>query len=175
MSSDGDIVVLATGGTIDKFYSLDGELEIGPPAAQGIFAQVAVADAVQVVPVLAKDSLDLTDEDRALLVEQLDATEARRVVITHGTDTMAQTASYLVEHARGGATVVLTGALQPAAMSVTDAHFNLGFAVAAAQLCPPRVYVAMSGQVFPAGEVVKEQASGVFTTPRRTAVRADDA
>lgn len=158
------ITVLATGGTIDKFYSVAGNLEIDAPTAGPFLDQAATGVATEVRSVLAIDSLDMTDEHRAVLARAVAEAPARRLVITHGTDTMPETAAYLLARpeAVGGRTVVLTGAMQPSCMRVTDAPFNLGAAVTAVQLLEPGVYIAMSGRVFHAGAVVKDRERGVF-------------
>ncbi|MEO1643171.1 MAG: asparaginase domain-containing protein, partial [Pseudomonadota bacterium] len=109
---------------------------------------------------MKKDSLDLTDEDRDLIAEAVGACKADRILITHGTDTMAKTAERL--QTLKGKTVVLTGSMQPARLRSTDAIFNVGFALAATQLSAPGVYIAMSGEVFEAGSVRKDRAAGLF-------------
>ncbi|MWV47690.1 L-asparaginase [Rathayibacter sp. VKM Ac-2803] len=154
------ILLLTTGGTIDKEYSLAGELEIGEPTAPRLLEPVLSTLEFRVERVLAKDSLDLDDADRALLRERVLGAEEDRIVITHGTDTM--TASAEAIGTVRDRVVVLTGAMQPARMRDSDAAFNLGAAVAAVQLLPPGVYIAMSGRVLPAGSVVKDRAAGVF-------------
>ena len=100
----------------------------------------------EVESVLRKDSLDMTDSDRALIRERVAAEPASRIVVTHGTDTMILTA--LALKGIPGKTIVLTGSMQPARLRVTDAGFNLGTAVAAAQTLPPGVYIAMNGRIF---------------------------
>lgn len=158
------VTLLTTGGTIDKIYSLAGELEIGDPAAAEILEIVRPTVPVTVESVLRKDSLDIVDADRQVLVDRLNTLEATHVVITHGTDTMTQTADYVLAHAENLAekVIVFTGAMQPASLKVTDSHFNLGAALAAVQLLTPGVYLAMSGRIFPAGTVVKDRARGQF-------------
>jgi L-asparaginase len=154
--------VLATGGTIDKVYDLAGSLVIGPPAAPALLAPVLTDLDVTVDPVLAIDSLEMTDDDRRTVCAHIETLDADRIVITHGTDTMTHTAEFLARELTPGRVVVLTGAMQPASMAVSDAAFNLGAAVAWAQALSPGVYVAMSGRCFPAGEVVKDRSRGVF-------------
>ncbi|HWU20957.1 MAG TPA: asparaginase domain-containing protein [Nocardioides sp.] len=159
------IHVLTTGGTIDKVYGISGELEIGPPAVDSLLAPVLTDVAFDVTSVLRVDSLDMTDDDRATLCAAVDAVDGDRVLITHGTDTMAATARYLDQHLSPGSrdkVVVLTGAMQPAAMRVSDAAYNLGTATTAVQLLPPGVHIAMSGRVFAAGSVVKDTTRGIF-------------
>lgn len=159
-----DLLVLTTGGTIDKLYSTAGELEIREPTVGPILEQAATNLRIAVRGVLAVDSLDMTAEHRRTLTEAVAAAETPRIVITHGTDTMTETAEHLLAHpeAIAGKTVVLTGAMQPSCMRITDAPFNVGSAVTAAQLLDPGVYIAMSGRIFPAGTVAKDRARGVF-------------
>lgn len=157
------IHVVATGGTIDKVYALTGELEVGTPAAEALLSPVLTDNTYDVTSALAVDSLDMTDADRATLCGVIDGLPGRLVVVTHGTDTMPETAAFLHEHlAAADQTVVLTGAMRPASMATSDAAYNLGAAVAAVQLLPAGVHVAMSGRVFSAGRVAKDHARGIF-------------
>jgi L-asparaginase len=157
------IHVVTTGGTIDKVYALSGELEIGPPAVDALLSPVLTDNTYDVTPALAVDSLDMTDTDRAALCAVIDGLPGRLVVVTHGTDTMPETAAFLDEHlAAADQTVVLTGAMRPAVMTLSDAAYNLGAAMTAVQLLPAGVHIAMSGRVFGAGTVAKERSRGVF-------------
>ncbi|MDD4274642.1 MAG: asparaginase domain-containing protein [Desulfobacter postgatei] len=116
-----------------------------------------------ITSLLRKDSLDLTDEDRELIAETVAADPCRMIIITHGTDTMPQTARHIIAH--GGAkdkTVVLTGALLPAMFSDTDAVFNIGCALGAVQKACPGVYIAMNGKIFTGGKVMKNRELGRF-------------
>ena len=173
MSGGADITLLATGGTIDKIYTLAGELEIGPPAALQLLEVLRTDLRITVRSVLAKDSLDITDTDRQLLADAVDLLESRSVVITHGTDTLTDTAEYLGRHASAAAAkvIVLTGALQPAAMAVSDAALNLGTALLASQTLDPGVYVCMGGRALPAGQVRKDRATGRFVHEVRPPAR----
>lgn len=154
------ILILTTGGTIDKEYSLAGELEIGEPTIPRLLKPVLTTLEFRVEQILRKDSLDLDADDRALVRERVLSAEEDRIIVTHGTDTMTATAEALgVVRDR---VIVLTGAMQPARMRESDASFNLGAAVAAAQLLPPGVYLAMSGRVLPAGAVAKDRSVGIF-------------
>ncbi len=153
--------VLTTGGTIDKVYfDARSDYEVGDPQLVDILRDVGVAAEVEVETLMRKDSLDLTDADRALIAERVRATAARRVLITHGTDTMAATARALGDAA--GKTVVLVGSLSPARFKGSDAEFNIGFALAAVQTLPPGVWVAMNGLVFPADSVKKNREANRF-------------
>ena len=109
---------------------------------------------------LRKDSLELDDNDRATIAARVAGAATGRIVITHGTDTMTETAKALA--AIPGKTIVLVGALAPARFAESDAAFNLGMAFACVQVAPPGVYITMNGTVFPALEVVKDRAKGAF-------------
>ena len=153
--------VFTTGGTIDKVYfDALSEFQVGESPLDAILREANVGLDYDLTSLMRKDSLELTDEDRDIIYEAIAATDAKHILITHGTDTMAQTA----ERLRGieGKTIILTGAMQPARLRSTDAIFNVGFALAAAQLQSPGVYIAMSGRVFPAGQVRKDRAAGQF-------------
>ncbi len=102
----------------------------------------------------------MTDEDRQTLYDVIAKDDSKHFIITHGTDTMPETADKLAD--LSGKTIVLTGALTPARFRTTDAVFNIGMAVAAVQACEPGVYIAMNGQVFPAGEVRKNRTENRF-------------
>ena len=154
---------ITTGGTIDKVYfDALSQFEIGDSTIKHILDESLADFGYEIVPLLQKDSLDMTDEDRASLHELIANDDAERFVITHGTDTMPATAEALQD--LQGKTIVLTGALTPARFKTSDATFNVGMAVAAAQVAPPGVYIAMSGQVFSAGEVRKNRAENKFET-----------
>jgi len=150
------IHVLTTGGTIDKVYfDAKSEFEVGPPMIAELLKEAHVTAEVTVEPVLAKDSLELSDADRRLIRERVAACESDRVLITHGTDTMAETAKTLAGIA--GKTIVLTGSMQPARFRNTDAVFNVGFALGVVQVLPPGVYLAINGRVFDAAHVRKNR------------------
>jgi L-asparaginase len=161
-----EVVVLATGGTIDKVYGIGGELEIGPPAAAAILAAAGVHFSVE--SVLRKDSLELNDDDRAAIVEHVRRQTTRSIVITHGTDTMTDTAIALQTSGVGdGRTIVLTGAMRPASMLDSDASFNLGAALVATRALTSGVYIVMHGTVFAAGRVIKDRSAGQFIEIQR--------
>jgi L-asparaginase len=150
-----------TGGTIDKVYfDAKSEFEVGPPQILEILKDANAHFKVEVESVLQKDSLDLTDEDRALIRNKIEADPCTHVVVTHGTDTMIQTAKVLKGIA--GKTIVLTGSMQPARFKATDAAFNVGVAIGAVQVLPPGVYIAMSGQIFDPEKSRKNVAEGRF-------------
>lgn len=148
------IQILTTGGTIDKVYfDANSKFEIGDSLLPELLAESNIHEGYAIQELLRKDSLELTDDDRASILEAVKQTECSRIIITHGTDTMAQTAQVL--KTVPDRTIVLTGAMQPARMRRTDAIFNIGFAWAAARLLPAGVYIAMNGEVFEAGAVRK--------------------
>ena len=155
------ILIVTTGGTIDKLYfDALSEYQIGDSIVGGLLQRGRVTLPCRIEQLLRKDSLDLTDEDRALIARTVAAAPESRVIITHGTDTMTQTAAALAGIA--GKTIVLVGALAPARMSESDAPFNLGMALATAQIATPGVWITMNGTVFRADEVVKDRAKGAF-------------
>jgi L-asparaginase len=152
---------VTTGGTIDKIYfDALSQFEIGESQIAHILTEGLVDFDYEIVPLMQKDSLDMNDADRQQLRGYIEADAASRYVVTHGTDTMPETAAALA--GLDGKTIVLTGALSPARFKSTDAMFNIGMAVAAAQVAAPGVYIAMSGQVFNAGEVRKNRAENRF-------------
>jgi L-asparaginase len=161
MTTEPNLLILTTGGTIDKaYFDALSSYEIVDSAVHGLLTEARVAFPVRVIELMRKDSLDLDDEDRALIAESVRAAPESRIVVTHGTDTMTDTAQVLA--AIPGKTMVLTGALAPARFSHSDAAFNLGMAVAAAQVAAPGVYIAMSGQVFDGLKVRKDREAGRF-------------
>jgi L-asparaginase len=158
-----DLHIFTTGGTIDKVYfDALSEFQVGESPLDAILREANVALDYELTSLIKKDSLDLTDEDRDLIYAAIEASPARHVLVTHGTDSMAKTAAHL--QGISDKTVVLTGAMQPARLRSTDAIFNVGFALAAARLQSPGVYIAMNGQVFEAGHVRKDRAEGRFVS-----------
>ena len=152
---------VTTGGTIDKIYfDALSQFEIGDSQVKHILTEGLADFDYEIVPLLQKDSIDMTDEDRTTIRDYIASDTAERYVITHGTDTMPETAEALA--GLSGKTIVLTGALTPARFKSTDAVFNVGMAVATAQVAAPGVYIAMSGQIFSAGEVRKNRAKNRF-------------
>ena len=157
------LAVFTMGGTIDKVYFDDlSDYTVGEPQVGPILAGANVDLAFEVVEVARKDSLHVTMAEREVLRERIAADPRRLVLVTHGTDTMAETAAVLA--AIPDKTIVLTGAMSPARFAASDAVFNVGCAVGAVQSLPPGVYIAMNGRVFPAGTVRKNRAAGRFET-----------
>ncbi len=152
---------VSVGGTIDKIYfDASSRFEVGDSQLEHILTEGLVTFEYDVVPLMRKDSLEMTDADRELVREFIRNDDAECYVITHGTDTLAETASAL--EGLANKTIVLTGALSPARFRTTDATFNVGLAVAAVQTCYPGVYVAMNGQVFASGTVRKNKQANCF-------------
>ena len=155
------IEIFTTGGTIDKVYfDALSEYQIGPTAITDMLAENNVFVPHSVTQLMRKDSLELTDEDRAAIHAAVAASTATQILVTHGTDTMVQTGRMLSDIA--GKTIVLTGAMQPATLRASDAPFNVGFALAAVQCLPPGVYIAMNGQIFDPVKTVKDRAASRF-------------
>ncbi len=158
------ILVLTTGGTIDKnYFDALSEYQITDSGIPSLLEVARVALPFRVVELMRKDSLELTEADRALIAAATREAPESRVVVTHGTDTMTETARVLAAEVPGK-TIVLTGALSPARFAETDADFNLGMAFATAQIAPPGVWIAMSGEVFNGLNVRKDRAAGKFVT-----------
>ena len=162
-----DVLLLTTGGTIDKVYfDAKSAYEVGEPLAAEMLRVAGVTLDVHVEALMAKDSLEMDDADRQRVADRALAADVRHVLVTHGTDTMAATARAVA--ARLGEapdrTVVFVGSLTPARFRTSDAEFNLGFAFAAVQTLPPGAYVAMNGRVFPAHAVRKNRDANRFET-----------
>ena len=156
------ILVLTTGGTIDKnYFDALSEYRIVDSAIPAMLAEARVAAPFRVVELMRKDSLDLTEGDRGLIAAAAREAPEHRIVVTHGTDTMSETAQVLAD-AVLGKTVALTGALSPARFADTDAGFNLGMAFACVQIADAGVYIVMNGQVFDGRRVYKDRTAGKF-------------
>ena len=159
------IQFVSTGGTIDKIYfDALSQFEVGDSVAAAILTDALVDFDYDVVALMKKDSIEMTEADRAKIRTHIENDPNMLFVVSHGTDTMPETAEALLGLA--GKTIVLTGALTPARFRTTDAVFNVGMAVATAQTAKPGVYIVMNGQVFEAGKVQKNPAKNRFE--RRT-------
>lgn len=153
--------IFTTGGTIDKIYfDAKSEYEVGEPQIGEILREMGVGFPFEITSLMRKDSLDMTEADRALISEAVAKDPAQRVLITHGTDTMTETAAAL--QGISGKTIVLTGALNPARFRGSDAMFNIGGAALVAQNHPAGVYIVMNGRVFSAGKVRKNREKNRF-------------
>ena len=156
-----ELLVVTTGGTIDKVYFDDkSDYQVGEPQIGRILDELGVGFRFSVIPIIRKDSLHITDADRELLRDAITAQPARHVLVTHGTDTMVETAKVLA--GVPGKTIVITGALNPAGFRGSDAEFNIGTAVGAVQSLPAGVYIAMNGRIWDPLKVRKNVAANRF-------------
>ncbi len=156
------IRIFITGGTFDKEYNeLNGQLYFKDTHMADLLENGRCKVPVEVRTLMMVDSLEMTDEDRELIAHHCNSCEEMQIVITHGTDTMAETALVLEEKVKNK-TVVLTGAMIPIKFGSSDGLFNLGSALAFAQTLSPGIYVAMNGKYFHAGNVRKNKESGIF-------------
>jgi L-asparaginase len=156
-----EILVLTTGGTIDKqYFDALSQYAITDSVIARLLDTGRVAHPFRIEEVMRKDSLEIDADDREALAERVEASPNTHIVITHGTDTMTETAKRLARIP--GKTMVLVGALAPARFAESDATFNLGMAFATAQVAPPGVYITMNGSVFRGDKVVKDRDLGRF-------------
>ena len=156
------IRVLITGGTFDKEYNeLEGRLYFKDTHLPEMLTLGRCKVQVEVRTLMLIDSLDMTDADRQIILEQCRKAKETRIVITHGTDTMGETARRLGKSIMDK-TIVLTGAMVPYKFGSSDGLFNLGSALAFAQTLPPGVYIAMNGRYFAWDNVRKNRKTGVF-------------
>ena len=148
------IKIITTGGTIDKIYfDKKSEFQVGEPQIAAVLNEANVSVDYEVIRLLRKDSLDMTEEDRQLIYETIKSNPDRHFVVTHGTDTMLLTAKSL--QTIPGKVIVFTGAMQPARFRLTDAIFNIACAITAVQLLADGVYIVMNGRIFDPDNTVK--------------------
>jgi L-asparaginase len=156
------IRVFVTGGTFDKEYDeLRGTLDFRETHLPEMLRLGRSRINVAVTTLMMKDSLDISAAERAAIVERCRDCAERHIVITHGTDTMVETARALSQE-HGARTIVLTGAMIPYAFGSSDGLFNLGSALSLVQVLPAGVYIAMNGRWFPWNDVQKNRDSGTF-------------
>jgi len=156
------LTILTTGGTIDKIYfDAKSDYQIGEPQIGEILKAFNVGFDFEVLPLMRKDSLDIEDQDRQLILNTIEAHDNDRFLITHGTDTMVETAQVLIPLARSKV-IVMTGALNPARFTGSDAVFNIGCAVAVTQMADCGIYIAMNGRVFRPDHVRKNRQENRF-------------
>ncbi|MET0636310.1 MAG: asparaginase domain-containing protein [Chitinophagaceae bacterium] len=156
------IRIFITGGTFDKEYNeLNGELYFKDTHMHELLEKGRCRVEVEIRTLMMIDSLEMTDEDRELIVHQCQQCEEDRIIITHGTDTMSETARVLSEKIKNK-TIVLTGAMIPIKFGSSDGLFNLGSALGFAQTLPAGTYVAMNGRYFHGDNVRKNKETGVF-------------
>jgi len=155
------LLIVTTGGTIDKIYFDDSsDYQIGEPQIGQILEHMQVGFSFEIKAVVRKDSLHFTAEDRQAIHTAITTSDATHVLITHGTDSMVETALMLFDIAEK--TIVLTGALNPARFHDSDAVFNIGCAVGAVQSLPPGVWIAMNGCIWDPKKVRKNRRKNRF-------------
>ncbi len=156
--------IFSTGGTIDSSPDYD-------PAKKSVFqgtylpqvlAQARLPIEAIIEPLMQKDSMDITAEDRQSILDHCIQSQEDRILITHGTDTISETAKFLGEKGVGSKTIVLVGSFVPLSQPNSDAYFNLGYSMAAAQLLPAGVWIAINGEVFVWDNVQKNRKKGRF-------------
>ncbi|MEA2029931.1 MAG: asparaginase domain-containing protein [Campylobacterota bacterium] len=156
--------LIITGGTIDKRYNeLAGLVDFAPTShIEAMLRQARLnVDDYTITPLVLKDSLDITREDRGRILQSIQSSPSHQILITHGTDTIVESAHYFASH-HMDKTIVLIGAMIPYRFKDSDALFNLGFAMGALATLDSGVYVAMNGKVFLHDKVVKNREHGVF-------------
>jgi len=156
------IRLFVTGGTFDKEYDeINGRLFFEDTHLPQMLEMGRCRVDVHVRTLMMIDSLEMTDADRDLIAHNCAEAPEAHIVITHGTDTMVETAAVLAARV-SDKTIVLTGAMIPIAFGSSDGLFNLGGAITAVQVLGPGVYVTMNGRIFPWDRVVKNRSTGVF-------------
>lgn len=158
------IQIFVTGGTFDKEYNMiTGKLFFKDTHLPQMFERGRSRLDIDVRTLMMIDSLDMTDEDREIILHNCRRIGARQILVTHGTDTMVQTATYLAERGVADKTIVLTGAMIPYAFGTSsDGFFNLGSALAFVQTLSPGIYVSMNGRYFDWDKVKKNKKTGFF-------------
>lgn len=156
------IKLLLTGGTIDKHYNeSNGELDFDDSHLPEILKLGRNQSDIVIEQLMLKDSLEMGDADRQLILEACQRSKQSKILITHGTDTMVDTAQVL-GHEKLDKIIVLLGAMVPYVFKHSDAMFNVGFSLAAVQVLSEGVYVAMNGKIFNYDEVFKNKEKGQF-------------
>ena len=159
------IVFVQTGGTIDKDYPTARKgyaFEIAEPAVRRILEKINPSFDFEIISILKKDSLDITEEDRMKILETCEKADSDKIIITHGTDTMIETAKIL--NKIRSKTIILTGAMKPEKFSDSDASFNVGTAVGAIPILKNGIYIAMNGKITSWGNVQRNLETGQFST-----------
>ncbi|TVS11345.1 MAG: asparaginase [Wenzhouxiangella sp.] len=156
-----NLTILTTGGTIDKIYYDDkSDYKIGEPEIGRILKAMDVAFRWEVRALMRKDSLHMIDDDRRLIRQAVLASDERHFLITHGTDSMTNTAAELED--TGDRVIVMTGALHPARFIDSDAVFNIGCAIGAVQTLPAGVWIVMNGRIWHPAQVRKNRSANRF-------------
>ncbi|MDA3808547.1 MAG: asparaginase domain-containing protein [Thiomicrorhabdus sp.] len=167
MPSTQSIQLFITGGTIDKQYeATTGTLNFPATHLPQLLQEANSTLDIPIQVLMQKDSLEMTEQDRELIDQACSNSKSQMIVITHGTDTMVETALSLLQHAithnYSNKTIILTGAMRPFMLQHSDASFNIGAALMAVQLTPAGVYICMNGQIFNAEQVQKDRQQGIF-------------
>ncbi|MBF0196986.1 MAG: asparaginase [Planctomycetes bacterium] len=156
------IRVISTGGTIDKLYDpISGELGFAESSIPSLLHYANPHNNVAVTQLLSLDSLDMTDQHRSDILEACKKSAEKHILITHGTDTMVETA-YALKELEAEKHIVLVGAMIPASIKESDAAFNLGYALSSLQHSQPGIFICMNGRTFSYREVMKDKSEGCF-------------
>lgn len=156
------VKIFVTGGTFDKEYNIaNGELVFRDSHVRKMLDQGKCKTDIDIRTLMMIDSLDMTQDDRYIIAEHCNNAKEDNIVITHGTDTMVETAKVVAQHLEDK-TIVMTGAMIPYTFGSTDGMFNLGSALAFAQSLQPGVYIAMNGRYFNWNNVQKNKKTGYF-------------
>ncbi len=151
-----NIKIFTVGGTIDKIYfDAKSKYEVGKPMISELLDESNICVNYSVEPLMAKDSLEMTDEDRILLAKAIAKDKNTRILVTHGTDTMIKSALEVKKQIDKTKTVVFTGSMSPAIFKDSDAVFNVGGALIAVQTLSPGVYISMNGRIFDPEKSIK--------------------
>ena len=160
------VKILSMGGTIDKIYHDQlSDFKVGSPQIEEILSDANVIPSIAIEEICRKDSLELTDQDRDNLLNAITHCQERDILITHGTDTMINTAQHLLTHyptKLKEKIIVLVGSMTPAKFRSTDATFNVGFAMGALSALSPGVYITMNGQILTPNNAVKDRETMTF-------------
>ena len=160
-----EIKVFTCGGTFEKVYDpIAGTLGFQKSSIPDLVKKSRLTIKIDFEPLFFKDSLDMTHDDRLLVSTRINAESMKNIVIIHGTDTMVDTAKTIKENKPRGKVIVITGAMIPYSIKQSDAMFNFGSALAAAQLLTSGVWISMNGRIFGADDVRKNKNEGLFET-----------
>jgi L-asparaginase len=157
------ILFIQTGGTIDKDYPKTTKgyaFEIDEPAVKRILEKIKPDFNYEILPLMRKDSLDITNNDRKKILQSCIEADTDKIIITHGTDTMIESAKFL--SSIKNKSIVLTGAVKPERFKDSDAEFNLGVAIGAVNELKNGIYIAMNGRIIPAGNIQRDNLTGKF-------------
>ena len=157
------ILFIQTGGTIDKDYPKQSKgyaFEITEPAVKRILEKINPSFEYEIISLVKKDSMDLNVKDKKKIFEECEKAKTDKIIITHGTDTMIETAKFLAEVKNK--TIILTGAFKPEKFTNSDADFNVGVAVGALNVLGYGIYISMNGRVYKYNEVIREKETGKF-------------